>query len=61
MTSTEPAPWMRYVAGECADGTFMVVDTRTMKIMGQFRGDMSDFAEDMRDRLNIRYLAQEGT
>lgn len=43
---------------ECADGTLQVIDMRDRLIMAHFRRDMREFAEEMRDRLNVRALTQ---
>lgn len=47
-----------YIIEEDIEGGLVVIETATMLIMGLFRQDMRDFAEDMRDRLIIRRLAR---
>lgn len=46
-----------YSVQEDIDGGLVVLDNETMLIMGVFRADMREFAEDMRDRLIVRRLA----
>lgn len=47
-----------YSVEEDIQGGVVVIECESLLIMGVFRQDMRDFAEDMRDRLIIRRLAQ---
>lgn len=47
-----------YFITEDAEGALVVVENESMLIMGVFRRDMLDFAEEMRDRLIVRRLAK---
>lgn len=47
-----------YFITEDVDGGLVVVESESMLIMGVFRQDMLDFAEEMRDRLIVRRLAK---
>jgi hypothetical protein len=47
-----------YFITEDVDGGLVVVETESMLIMGVFRWDMLNFAEEMRDRLIVRRLAK---
>lgn len=46
-----------YTLEQDVQGALVVIETGTLLIMGMFRQDMRDIAEDMRDRLIIRHLA----
>jgi hypothetical protein len=50
-----------YSVEEDVQGGLVVIETESLLIMGVFRRDMREFAEDMRDRLIIRKLAQEAS
>lgn len=50
-----------YSVEEDIQGGILVIEVESMLIMGVFRRDMREFAEEMRDRLIVRKLAREAS